>query len=276
MISVSNGIVRDPRTGDGARRSKGPWRTAVCTVLFVCAVFWGFATPEASETPPSAAAQRSGEGSIVLTAEDFSQVFFDAVTAMGPWDGEDVEITGLRISPPTVTVPEGTLGMDVPNPPQGRGLGTVSFPVRILVDGVLTKTVRITGRVEVYRSFPCAVRHMKKGHVIGPGDVAEVRKPLSSIRTAAVSALEEVLGKRLTSSVRAGAVLTERMLSETPVVNKGDRVTIIADSPVLRVSVPGVILEDGAGGEYVQVKNLMSGKEVFARVEDARTVSVAF
>ncbi|MEF3168686.1 MAG: flagellar basal body P-ring formation chaperone FlgA [Deltaproteobacteria bacterium] len=272
---MSNAIVIDPSTDDGGRRWTGSWRMAVCTVLFVCAVFFGLAAPEASETPPSAAAQRSGEGSIVLTAEDFSQVFSDTVTAMGPWDGE-VEITGLRISPPTVTVPEGTLGMDVPNPPQGRGLGTVSFPVRILVDGVLTKTVRVTGRVEVYRSVACAVRHMKKDHVIGPGDVAVVRKPLSQIQAAAVSALEEVLGKRLTSSVRAGAVLTERMLSEAPVVSKGDRVTIIADSPVLRVSVPGVILEDGARGEYVQVKNLMSGKEVFARVEDASTVSVAF
>ncbi len=269
-------IVRDSRTGDGGRRRTGPWRTAVYTVLLVCAVFFAFATSEASGTPSSASAQRPGEETIILTAEDFCNTFSDAVAAMGPWEGEDLEITGLRISPSTVTVPNGPLNMDVPTPPQGRGLGTVSFPVQILVDGVLTKTVRVTGRVEVYRSVPCAVRPMKKGHVIGPGDVAEVRKPLSRIQAAAVSALEEVHGKRLIRSVRAGSVLTERMLSEAPVVNKGDRVTILANSPVIRVSVPGVILEDGAGGEHIRVMNLMSGKEVLARVEDARTVSVAF
>lgn len=275
MISVSLRSVMDLRSGAGVRTRQFCIAVA-CPVLFALVLFFSTGALCAGEVTSKASADVSGKKMVTLSLEDFRNVFFETMSAMNPWAGEDMEITKLRISPSSVTVPEGAIELDVSDPPQGKGLGTVSFPVRILVDGVPMRTVRVTGRVEVYRSVLCAVRPLKKGHVIAPEDLAEVRRPLSRISGAAVSDAAEVRGKRLTRSVRAGSILTEGMLAEAPVVAKGDRVTILAKTPVLRVSVPGVILEDGARGEYVRVKNLMSGKEILARVKDAKTVSVAF
>ena len=65
--------------------------------------------------------------------------------------------------------------------------------------------------------------------------------------------------------------LKDWMLEKSPIVDRGDVVTILAESDGLRVTVPGRILERGYSGELVRVENIMSKKQVYARVTDHST-----
>jgi flagella basal body P-ring formation protein FlgA len=61
-----------------------------------------------------------------------------------------------------------------------------------------------------------------------------------------------------------------------PVVDRGDLVTILAESAGVRLTVPGRVMEPGYKNEPVAVENTMSRKKVYATVVDGSTVAVDF
>jgi flagella basal body P-ring formation protein FlgA len=66
------------------------------------------------------------------------------------------------------------------------------------------------------------------------------------------------------------------MVEAPPLVRRGDLVTILALAGRISVSVPGEMRDSGVKGEVVRVKNLMSRREILARVVDKNTVRVVF
>ncbi|OGR08393.1 MAG: flagella basal body P-ring formation protein FlgA, partial [Deltaproteobacteria bacterium RIFOXYD12_FULL_50_9] len=84
------------------------------------------------------------------------------------------------------------------------------------------------------------------------------------------------IGKRLNTSLTAGAILYAALLTSPPLVARGDLVTIQIRTANLLVTVPGEVRNGGAAGDLVRVKNLMSRKEIFARVIDPGTVEVPY
>jgi len=63
-------------------------------------------------------------------------------------------------------------------------------------------------------------------------------------------------------------------LEEPPVFKRGDKVFIIAESEVLKVTAVGLAGEDGYRGRTVRITNMYSKKEVIGNVVDNGTVSV--
>ena len=70
--------------------------------------------------------------------------------------------------------------------------------------------------------------------------------------------------------------IKEWMVERPPAVNRGDMVTILAESGGLRVTVPGRTLEKGHLGESIRVQNVMSQKKIYARVVNSNIVKVDF
>lgn len=84
------------------------------------------------------------------------------------------------------------------------------------------------------------------------------------------------MGKRLKHSVDAGSVLTTGSLEDVPVVERGDRVTIVAESDALRITAMGIAEGRGAVGDQIRVKNCMGEKEIVAAIVDSSTVKIEF
>jgi flagella basal body P-ring formation protein FlgA len=82
----------------------------------------------------------------------------------------------------------------------------------------------------------------------------------------AVSDLNEAIGKRLTSQLRAGAALSARMLRDAPLVRKGQMVRVLFDNGSMQISTIGMPEEDGAAGGMVRIRNLTSNKIIYAKV----------
>ena len=59
-----------------------------------------------------------------------------------------------------------------------------------------------------------------------------------------------------------------------PVVHRGDIVSIVLESPLIKVSTPGEALEAGKPGDTIRVKNTSSNREVRAQVIDKQTVRI--
>jgi flagella basal body P-ring formation protein FlgA len=88
--------------------------------------------------------------------------------------------------------------------------------------------------------------------------------------------LEVAIGKRTRRAIESGTVLRPDLLEFPPLVKRGDRVRIIAESAGLRISAFGQAKQKGAQGEMIPVMNLDSNKVIHARVVDSQTVRIEF
>ena len=77
-------------------------------------------------------------------------------------------------------------------------------------------------------------------------------------------------------TIKEDTCLKEWMVEKAPIVNRGDMVTILAESGDLKVTVPGMVLERGYLGEVIRVQNFMSKRRIYARVINSPTVMVDF
>jgi flagellar basal body P-ring formation protein FlgA len=144
------------------------------------------------------------------------------------------------------------------------------------VDGVVSNKVGISAWVDVFEPVLCAARKIKKGEILSRKDIYKVRKNTSYLSTEVITNSSKALGFMAKHSLQPDRPLERWMLERAPVLEKGDIVTILAESHDLTVTVPGKVLENGYLGELVMVQNTMSKKEIYARVLNTTTVKVLF
>ncbi len=92
----------------------------------------------------------------------------------------------------------------------------------------------------------------------------------------AITRLEDVVGFEAVRNLGAGRVITVNSLRKPPLVEKGDRVTLVAEKGSIRITVPGVVREKGFQNSLIQVLNIQTKKTVFGQVVDSKTVKVNF
>ena len=120
-------------------------------------------------------------------------------------------------------------------------------------------------------------RHpIKRRQVITETDVQIVERDVSNMRNAGIPAFEEVIGKRASRAIRAGGVLYTDLVELPELIRRGDVISIVAESKGMTITTRGQASKGGYRGERIQVVNLDSKKQVYARVVDSNTVQVDF
>jgi flagella basal body P-ring formation protein FlgA len=85
---------------------------------------------------------------------------------------------------------------------------------------------------------------------------------------------DDLVGRRLKSSLTAGKPVRTRHLEPDYMVVKDAEVIITSKAGVVNVDVVGIALEDGQFGEWIKVENASSGQSVFAKVISEKKVAV--
>lgn len=191
-----------------------------------------------------------------------SEVVKNYISEHYPWDNVTVEHVRYHGKMPA----ERPVSIIVQRGPVGQATFLFEFP-----DGTYKKvyaTVHATQRV-VKTVYP-----LRRGTVLTKRDVYLADADVRRLPKNAIINLDEAVGKVLKRSVMADMVLTESVLTDRPIIKKGQRVTIIYEKPGLRVTAPGVAREDGARGNLVHVLNLWSKKVLMGYVRDSSTVNI--
>jgi len=216
------------------------------------------------------------DGERVLERADLEQLFTEAVVKGAPWPAENLQVSGFSAIPPSTVIPAGELDYTLLNQLNEDYLGKKLVHMALLVDGIEVGRVRMSGDVALYEEVVVTTKNLGRHAVLKAEDVQLRRRNTGSAGVDSLHDIDEVVGKRLKTTLRAGELLYSHLLEEAPLVKQGDLVTIVAESPVVRVAVPGQVKSAGGRGETIKVKNLMSRREVFARVVDNETVAVDF
>ncbi len=90
------------------------------------------------------------------------------------------------------------------------------------------------------------------------------------------TSIESVAGQKARRTITQDKVITRRLLRAADLINKGEKVIIIAGSAGFQVTMPGIALQKGQKYDQISVRNLKSGKVVVARVVDKGKVKTDY
>lgn len=225
---------------------------------------------------PLALSSPAWSGERHLGKAELRRYFEDIVRAAHP-RADEIRIDHFTCSPEKVSLPvTGESGYSVISHNRAGLGGRETIVLALLVDGREQDRVRLGGDVAVLGPVIKAARSLPRHTVITAADIVTVRADTTMLGPGFMSEAGAVIGKELRTTLRPGAIFYQRLLKKPELVRRGDMVTILAQGSGLRVSVPGMILGSGAQGDLVRVKNMMSRREVYARVVDSDTVRVDF
>jgi len=134
----------------------------------------------------------------------------------------------------------------------------------------------VTAQLERRLNVVVARRPLGRFKPIEAEDIEVQAVDLAGLPADRIEDPEAAIGKRTRRAVDSGAVLRPDLLESMPLVKRGDRVRIVAETAGLRISAFGQAKQKGAQGELIPVVNLDSNKVIHARVVDSQTVRIEF
>lgn len=152
------------------------------------------------------------------------------------------------------------------------GFGRVTVGVRCHGSSPWTLYVPVSLHAEV----PAMVttHPLKRGDIVTENDITFVEKPFEKLPNNPVVSLDQLQHMELVRPLNAGTMLSTGMFREKMLIERGQEVVIVAESPGIQVRMAGVALESGKSGQLISVRNNNSGREIEGKVLDGGTVQV--
>ena len=116
---------------------------------------------------------------------------------------------------------------------------------------------------------------LHRGQLLSEVERDRERRDMLALRDAYLGDEAEAASLQLVEDVPAGAPLLQRYLKPRRVVRRGQVVEAVLRDGPMEVSLKVEVLEDGALGQQVRVRNLQSKREFRGKVENEGTISVS-
>jgi flagellar basal body P-ring formation protein FlgA len=242
--------------------------TFLCILLF-CSPSMG--APIGKNAPQNVSPQRFQ----TIPETKFREIFQKYLSRNINNQACDVAISRLKITG-NVPVPVGTISFQQYQKGKRSLEGYISLIVVVKINGVVKNKVKLSGWVDIFQPVVCASRNIKRGERIEKRDLYFVKRNISHMSSKILTDMNKIIGLMAKHNVKKDTCIKEWMFEKCPIVDKGDIVTIIAESGEIKVTAPGKILMKGYAGELVRVQNIMSKKEIYAKVVNGSMVAVDF
>jgi flagellar basal body P-ring formation protein FlgA len=209
-----------------------------------------------------------------MTREQIEEIYREFVLKKIPGKSpEDLIIRQINFySIPAL--PTGSMSYEVSASPSERFLGDVSVTIHFYVDGREIRNLRVSGKVELHRDVVHTARPMKRNEVISESDIQLVRANIAAHPDRYAIQRDQVVGKKLLSSIGPNEPIRLRDLEHPPLIKRGDPVTIFFQQEGVRLSTKGEAKGDGGEGDRIRIRNIDSKKNILCRVVDSQTVEV--
>ena len=152
--------------------------------------------------------------------------------------------------------------------------GYRNYQVNFRIDGEPARKVTVRAYLKVYKEIFVAKDTIQRDKIIEEADLVRVRRNVDRTTADYVTEPQDLVGKIATRTINPKEVIQERTVTTPPLVNNGDRLTILYETPLLRLTAPGISMSKGRMGEKIPVRNADSKLVVYATVQDENTVQV--
>ena len=212
------------------------------------------------------------EGGNSLSVKEAENIIREYVTAHSPWEDAQIKIKNINVPNNLLLSPD--LDYEITASPKSTLIGRTAFSLNIKGDNSPVKTIWISADIEVWVDVVLTARSLKDHQIINSNDVYMGKQNLGDLPAGYLYKPEDTSGKRLKRFIGGNRPVTNDMLEDTPLLKRGDKVFIIAESDTIKVTAVGIASEDGYKDRPVKVVNLQSKREVFGDVIDGGTIKV--
>lgn len=119
-----------------------------------------------------------------------------------------------------------------------------------------------------------ATRTLARGTIIQAGDLQFQPRRTNDANIEALELPEEAVGRQVTRSIPAGAVLSVADVREPIVVRRGDAVTVYSRAPGVRVRTTARAKQDGGLGDLIEIESFATRTTFYARVSGSQEVEI--
>lgn len=145
--------------------------------------------------------------------------------------------------------------------PNGARLnGNTSVGIRC--QGPTEWKIYVSGSVDIFGNVVIASEPLLRRTAIAPDQLTVVEREISGLNYGFFESPDKLKGMLAKRAVPAGTVITPNMLTAPRLVNRGDRVTLLASSGRIEVQMRGEAMSDGTKGERIRVRTLNSKRVV--------------
>ena len=137
-----------------------------------------------------------------------------------------------------------------------------NFSLGIRCEGRKNWTVYVPVKVGIMGNVLVASRALPRGHVIKASDLQLETRDLATLHGGYITETRSAIGQSLRRPLIIGAVITPNTIKPARVIRRGEKVTILAERKGLEVRMSGVALADGAPGDLLKVRNVLSKKVI--------------
>ena len=116
-------------------------------------------------------------------------------------------------------------------------------------------------------------RSIRRGDVITPADVTEIRIPVNKA-TDIFPDYKDLIGRRAKTTIKALTPVFSRQLETNFMIEENMQVTIIHHGKHISVQMEGVALENGQYGDWINIRNSKSGRIILAKVIAEKKVTI--
>lgn len=188
--------------------------------------------------------------------------------------GEDSKVKLLSKSR-DLFLPKGELDYEVKNVGryQRKG-GYRTYEVVFKVNQKMVKKVPVRVHINIYREVYVAKDRIRKNHLIQENDLEKIRKNVGRLPDNYVTDKSLLVGKIAKRVIDSNEILHDNTVSAPPLVNTGDHLLIVYETPSLKLTANGVAMKKGHLGERIPVRNLTTKTLIQAVVKEKNTVQV--
>ncbi len=130
----------------------------------------------------------------------------------------------------------------------------------LIVLGARQASLRVSGQVIELREVAVLTRSVNRGESLAATDLAIERRPRDSLGTEAFGTAANAAGQVAQRGLSAGAVLRAGDIAPPDLVQRGESVTIVFETPGVSLSLTGIASESGRLGASIAVLNPVSKK----------------
>ena len=157
--------------------------------------------------------------------------------------------------------------------PRNRTAGRLTF--KISCDGADSWAIHVPVQVQAFDQVVVSDMPIAKGTHLTTSDLRLELADVSLLYTGYFKSMTELEGFVARRPIPAEQIMSPALVDPAKMVNRGEKVMIIAEGPGISIRASGKAMEDGAYGELIRVKNTNSNKVVEGRITAPGLIKVS-
>ena len=152
--------------------------------------------------------------------------------------------------------------------------GRFSAVLFVSADGDRRERLRVSGRLIRMAEVPVPARRLSAGEIIAAGDMTTMTLRADRLGADMLLQPSYLVGKAARRALGPGEPVHAADVEVPLVVHRGSLVTILLETPALRLSAEGKAMEDGGMGAVIRVANTKSSRVIDAVVAGPGMVTI--